>query len=279
MSIYNIPEDTEIIGSTDQMKLKPGVVPHINLWFENADTSTSDISSIHTEQHFQAGCIDEADSGNNSKIYLTDNVPGEVELQHEDHSWVCAVNPLSLNDDNTTICEDVNVQSQQLGESDHNRSRKLKTSLFVKNTKVRTKKHQVSTTDLGISCGTTCSPLKWNITDVKSSTNSTAKRKAVFTFDTTSINSSVDTDSSYDFINDDSILSHTDQFGLSSEFKHKACYAAGKWISILSLISNQINVRKSSSLTPTDVIYLLFRKMRLIKRIVQYFGSWVILGL
>jgi hypothetical protein len=56
---------------------------------------------------------------------------------------------------------------------------------------------------------------------VKSSTNSTAKRKAVFTFDTTSINSSVDTDSSYDFINDDFILSHTDPFGLSSEFKHK----------------------------------------------------------
>lgn len=36
-----------------------------------------------------------------------------------------------------------------------------------------------------------------------------------------------------------------------------------EWISILSLISNKINVRKSSSLTPTDVIYLLFRKMRL----------------
>ena len=42
-----IPEDTEIIGSTAQIKLKLRVVPHINLWFENADTSTSDISSIY----------------------------------------------------------------------------------------------------------------------------------------------------------------------------------------------------------------------------------------
>jgi hypothetical protein len=33
ISIY-IPEDIEIFGSTDQIKLKPGVAPHINLWYK-----------------------------------------------------------------------------------------------------------------------------------------------------------------------------------------------------------------------------------------------------
>lgn len=295
---FSIPEDIEIIGSTDQMKLKPGVVPHINLWFENADTSTSDISSIHTDieqQHVQAAYM-EADSGYNHTIYLTDNVPHEVEPQHED-------------DDNMTLCEDVHIPSHPLGDSDHNDDhvtinqnnsgrnnstivkctiQKIENFTVCKKTKVRNKKHQVSTADLGVSCGTSpfkiaiknqaCSPLKWNVTDVKSLTNSTAKRKPVFTFDTISLHSSVDTDSSYDFSSDDSIVRHSDQSDLSSDFKHKSLLRCRElmslyprmylgvdkeWISILSLISNKIYVRKSSNLTPTDVIYLLFRKMRL----------------
>lgn len=203
---------------------------------------------------------------------------------------------------------DVHIPSHPLGDSDHkddhviinqnnsgrNNStivkctiQKIENFTVCKKTKVRTNKHQVSTADLGVSCGTSpfkiaiknqaCSPLKWNVTDVKSLTNSTAKRKPVFTFDTISLHSSVDTDSSYDFPSDDFILSHSDQSDLSSDFKHKSLlrcrelmslyprmYLVDKeWISILSLISNKINVRKSSNLTPTDVIYLRFCKMRL----------------
>jgi hypothetical protein len=38
-------------------------------------------------------------------VNVTDNVPHEVEQQHEEHSGFCTVNPLSLNDDNITLCE------------------------------------------------------------------------------------------------------------------------------------------------------------------------------
>jgi hypothetical protein len=257
-------------------------------------------------------------------------VTHEVEPQHEDYSWFCPVNTLSLNDNNITLCEgdivyffwfiftkiivmfyfiDVHIPSHPLGDSDHNDDhvainhnksgrnnssiekctiQEIENFTVCKKTKVRTKKHQVSTADLGVNCGTSpfriaiknqaCSPLKWNVTDVKSLTNFTAKRKAVFTFDTISLDSSVDTDSSYDCTSDNSIVSHSDQSDLSSDFKHKSLLRCRElmllyprmylgvdkeWISILSLISNKINVRKSSSLTPTDVIYLLFRKMRL----------------
>jgi hypothetical protein len=125
---------------------------------------------------------------------------------------------------------------------------------------------------LGVSCGTSpfkiaiknqaFSPLKLNVTDVKSSTNSTAKRKVVFTLDTTSLDTSVDTDSSYDFSSDDFIVSHSDQSDLSSYFKHKSLLQCRELmslysrmdlgvekecISIISLISNLITVRKSSS--------------------------------
>ncbi len=100
----------------------------------------------------------------------------------------------------------------------------------------------------------------------------------MFTFNKISLDSSVDTDSSYDCTSNNSIVSHSDQSDLSSDFKHKSLLRRRElmslyprmylgvdkeWISILLLISNKINVRKSSSLTPTDVIYLLFRKKRL----------------